>query len=255
MAGATGLAASRTIAILPLGAHEYHGPHLPLETDTIIARTVAARLRQALPEALDVILLEVEPIGYSPEHLDRPGTRSLAFDEAVNRWLGIAGDLASRGIRKLVLLNAHGGNSPLLGVVATEARIRFHMLCVATSWTRFGVPEGIISPENKAIDIHGGDIETSVMLAIAPDKVDIAKAKDFPSAQSDYAERYRHLRAYGPHAFGWMMSDLNADGAAGNARAATAEKGEALIGHAVKGLMELVDDIDRFDVSRFARET
>ena len=93
------------------------------------------------------------------------------------------------------------------------------------------------------------------MLAIAPDKVDIAKAKDFPSAQSDYAERYRHLRAYGPHAFGWMMSDLNADGAAGNARAATAEKGEALIGHAVKGLMELVDDIDRFDVSRFARET
>jgi creatinine amidohydrolase len=249
MAGETGLLTSRTIAVLPLGAHEYHGPHLPLETDTIIARAIAARLRQALPDALDVIFLETERVGYSPEHLDRPGTKSLPFDEAINRWLGITGDLASRGIRKLVLLNAHGGNSPLTTIVATEARIRFKMLCVATSWTRFGVPEGLITPEAKAIDIHGGDIETSVMLAIAPDKVDLTKAQDFPSAQSDYAGRYRHLRAYGPHAFGWMMSDLNPDGAAGNAKVATADKGEMLIAHAVKGLAELVEDVDAFKIS------
>lgn len=252
MAGETGLLTSRTIAILPLGAHEYHGPHLPLETDTIIAKAIAARLRTALPDTLDVIFLEAEPVGYSPEHLDRPGTKSLAFDEAVNRWLGIAEDLSSRGIRKLALLNAHGGNSPLLTVVATEARIRFKMLCVATSWTRFGVPEGVISPEAKAIDIHGGDIETSVMLAIAPDKVDTGSAQNFRSAQSDYAERYRHLRAYGPHAFGWMMSDLNPDGAAGNAKAATAEKGELMIAHAVKGLVELIADVDVFDLAEFS---
>lgn len=251
MAGETGLLSSRTIAVLPLGAHEYHGPHLPLETDTIIARAVAARLRHELPDTLDVIFLETEPVGYSPEHLDRSGTKSLAFDEAVNRWLGIAGDLASRGIRKLVLLNAHGGNSPLLTIVATEARIRFHMLCVATSWTRFGVPEGLMAPEAKAIDIHGGDIETSVMLAIAADEVNMEKAKDFPSAQADYAAQYRHLRAYGPHAFGWKMSDLNSDGAAGNALAATSEKGHALIGHATKGLVELVEDVDRFDLATF----
>jgi creatinine amidohydrolase len=251
MAGETGLLTTRTIAILPLGAHEYHGPHLPLETDAIIARTIAARLRTALPDTLDVIFLDTEPVGYSPEHLDRPGTKSLAFDEAVNRWLGIAEELASRGIRKLVLLNAHGGNSPLMTIVATEARVRFRMLCVATSWTRFGVPEGSISPQAKAIDIHGGDIETSVMLAIAPEKVDTTKAQDFHSAQSDYAERYRHLRAYGPHAFGWMMSDLNADGAAGNARAASAERGEVLIGHAVTGLVELIEDVNRFDLDGF----
>jgi len=251
MAGETGPLTSRTIAILPLGAHEYHGPHLPLETDTIIAKAIAARLRTALPDTLDVIFLEAEPVGYSPEHLDRPGTKSLAFDEAVNRWLGIAEDLASRGIRKLVLLNAHGGNSPLMTIVATEARVRFKMLCVATSWTRFGVPADLISPEAKAFDIHGGDIETSVMLAIAPDKVDLASANCFSSRQADYAERFRHLRAYGPHAFGWMMSDLNADGAAGNAGAATAEKGEALLAHALRGLMELVDDVHHFDIDQF----
>jgi len=251
MAGGTGTATSRTIAILPLGAHEYHGPHLPLDTDTLIARAVARRLRKALPDSLDVMVLEPEPVGYSPEHMDRPGTKSLGFDEAVTRWLGIAQDLASRDIRKLVLLNAHGGNSPLLTVVATEARIRFRMLCVATSWTRFGVPDGVIAPEDKALDIHGGDIETSVMLAIAPDRVDMSKAQDFPSAQAEFASRYRHLRAYGPHAFGWMMRDLNPDGAAGRARAATAEKGEALLAHSVSGLVELIEDVDRFDLSAF----
>jgi len=251
MAGGTGTATSRTIAILPLGAHEYHGPHLPLDTDTLIARAVAGRLRTALPETLDVVFLEAEPVGYSPEHMDRPGTTSLTFDQAVTRWLGIAEDLAGRGIRKLVLLNAHGGNSPLLTIVATEARIRFRMLCVATSWTRFGVPDGVIAPEDKALDIHGGDIETSVMLAIAPERVDMARALDFPSAQADFATRYRHLRAYGPHAFGWMMRDLNADGAAGRASIATAEKGEALLAHSVSGLAELIDDIDRFDLSAF----
>lgn len=251
MTGGKGAKGNRTIAILPLGAHEYHGPHLPLETDTIIAKAVADRLRDALPEDIDVIFLDAEPVGYSPEHLDRPGTKSLAYDEAIEKWLAIAGDLASRGIMKLILLNAHGGNSPLITVVATEARIRFHMLCVATSWTRFGVPDGVISPEAKAIDIHGGDIETSVMLAIAPDQVDMAKAQDFPSAQSTYAKDFRHLRAYGPHAFGWMMRDLNPDGAAGNAAIATVEKGEALLAHAVEGLGELVEDVDGFEISLF----
>lgn len=255
MAGGTGRATCRTIAILPLGAHEYHGPHLPLETDTIIARAVAARLRKALPDTLDVVFLEAEPVGYSPEHLDRPGTQSLAFDAAVNRWLGIAADLASRGIRKLILLNAHGGNSPLMTIVATEARIRFGMLSVATSWTRFGVPEGLIAPEDKALDIHGGDIETSVMLAIAPERVDMEKARDLPSRQADFARNFKHLRAYGPHAFGWTMRDLNPDGAAGNAHAATAEKGERLLDHAVKGLAELVADVDRFDLTVFGGGT
>jgi creatinine amidohydrolase len=145
------------------------------------------------------------------------------------------------------MLNAHGGNSPLMTIVATEARVRFNMLAVATSWTRFGLPEGLISPEEKAIDIHGGDIETSVMLALHPDRVDMGRAEAFQSRQSEFASRYRHLRAYGPHAFGWKMSDLNKAGVAGNAAAATAEKGEAILAHAVKGIMELLQDVAAFD--------
>ncbi len=236
------------IAVLPLGAHEQHGPHLPFDTDTLIAEGIVSRLRTHLPKTLPVTFMATESVGYSIEHMDVTGTQTLGYGEAIERWLGIAEYLSHQGIRKLVLLNAHGGNSPLLTIVATEARIRFGMLVVATSWTRFGLPDGVISPEEKAIDIHGGDIETSVMLALHPDKVDMAKAANFPSRQSDFAARYKHLRAYGPHAFGWKMSDLNDQGVAGNAAKATAEKGETLIAHAVAGLVELLEDVDAFDV-------
>lgn len=250
---AASLVTPATIAILPLGAHEQHGPHLPFETDTLIAEAISARLVESLPAGIAVRLLPAEPVGYSIEHMDVAGTKSLAYDEAIERWLAIAAKLKSEGIRKLVMLNAHGGNAPLMTIVATEARVRFAMLAVATSWTRFGVPDGVIAPEAKAIDIHAGAIETSVMLALHPEKVDMAKAADFPSFQGELARTSKHLRAYGPHAFGWTMSDLNPQGAAGNATAASAEMGERLIAHAVAGLVELIEDVDRFDVSRFDR--
>ncbi|KQV14197.1 creatininase [Rhizobium sp. Root1203] len=237
----------RWIAVLPLGAHEQHGPHLPFDTDTLIAKGIVARLRVAVPAELPVTFLPAEAVGYSVEHMDVTGTQTLGYNEAIARWLGIAGRLSEQGIRKFVMLNAHGGNSPLMTIVATEARVRFDMLAVATSWTRFGIPPDIISPEEKAIDIHGGDIETSVMLALYPSNVDMTKAANFPSRQTELAARFKHLRAYGPHAFGWKMSDLNTQGVAGNAAAATAAKGEALIAHAVNGLVELLKDVDTFD--------
>lgn len=134
-------------------------------------------------------------------------------------------------------------------IVATELRVRFHMLAVATSWTRFGLPDGLISPQDKALDIHGGFIETSVMLALYPERVDMAKAQNFDSSQRIYAETFKHLRAYGPHAFGWKMLDLNRLGVAGNAARATADAGEKIIAHSIKGIVELLEDIDRFDSS------
>jgi creatinine amidohydrolase len=233
-----------------LGAHEQHGPHLPFDTDSLIAEGLVNRLIPALPAHLPVTFLPVEPVGYSIEHMDVAGTKTLAFDQAVNRWLGIAADLQAQGIRKLVLLNAHGGNSPLMTIVATEARVRFNMLVVATSWTRFGQPDGWIASEKKAVDIHGGDIETSAMLALWPERVDMTKAKDFGSRQTEFVQRFRHLRAYGPHAFGWKMSDLNAEGVAGDASTATVERGEELVDHAVKGIIELLEDVAAFDVSK-----
>lgn len=239
-----------TIAVLPLGATEQHGPHLPPETDTLIAQGVSERVRRILQPELSVEFLPAEPVGYSIEHLDFDGTRSLSFDAAIRRWIGIGDETFRRGIRKFVMLNAHGGNSPLMAIVATELRVRHPMLAVATSWTRFGYPGDIVSVDEKAYGIHGGLIETSVMLALHPELVDMAKARDFPSAQRHFAGTFTHLRAYGPHAFGWKMNDLSPAGVTGNARAATAEAGERILDHAARGFVELLADVDRFDLSQ-----
>jgi creatinine amidohydrolase len=248
--GDTGGNGRRRIAVLPLGATEQHGPHLPRETDWIIAEEFAARTRSRLPDALHVEFLPVEKVGYSIEHADDPRTESLSFDEAVNRWIGIGEEAHRRGIGKFVMLNAHGGNSPLMTIVATELRVRFAMLAVATSWTRFGYPPELVTDAMRAVDIHGGFIETSVMLALRPELVDMSRARDFANAQADFARSFTHLRAYGPHAFGWKMSDLSPDGVTGNAAAATPEAGERILDHAVSGFLELLADVDRFDLSR-----
>ena len=237
--------ASKWIAVLPLGATEQHGPHLPFETDSIIAEALVERLIARLPESAPVVFLPVEEVGYSPEHMYVPGTKTLDWDQAIRRWVR-AGEQAHRsGIRKFVMLNSHGGNSPLMAIVATELRMRFNMLAVATSWLRFGLPEGIMSAEEKHLDIHGGLVETSVMLAIAPERVEMARADNFNSRQAEFIRDYKHLRAYGPHAFGWQMSDLSEAGVSGNASGASAEKGEAILDHAVSGLLELLRDVEK----------
>jgi len=107
----------------------------------------------------------------------------------------------------------------------------------------------VVSHEEKAYGIHGGDIETSVVLALAPETVDMNKAENFPNFQETLSQENKHLRAYGPHAFGWKAQDLNAQGVNGDASAATAAKGEALIAQAANGLAELVEEVHRFDVS------
>ncbi len=240
--------------MLPLGAHEQHGPHLAFETDTIIAQGIAHRLGKSVSEEVPLTILPTEPVGYSIEHMDYDGSRTLSYDEAIARWVGIGEKLSGQGIRKLLLLNAHGGNSPLMTIVATELRVRCNMLCVATSWTRFIEAGEIVASDEKAFGIHGGDIETSVMLALAPEKVDMTKADNFKSLQADLAEDMNHLRAYGPHSFGWKMQDLNILGVTGNAAVASREKGERLLDIAVRGLTGLVGDIHQFDMSIFDRQ-
>ncbi len=237
------------IAILPLGATEQHGPHLPFETDTIIATGIVGRLQKSLPGHIEAVFLDAEPVGYSPEHMEFTGTKTLSFDEAINRWIGIGEKMHRQGTDKFLMLNAHGGNSPLMTIVAQELRVRFDMLAVATSWTRFIKNSPAISTVEQTIGIHGGEIETSVMLALAPERVKMEKAQDFPSLQEYLVKEYTHLRAYGPHAFGWKIGDLNPQGVVGNAAEATAEKGQALIEQAVEGLAELVIDVDKVNIS------
>ncbi len=238
-----------TIMVLPLGATEQHGKHLPLETDTLIAQGICDRLVGILGSGLDVRFLKADSVGYSPEHMDHAGSQTLSYGEAIDRWIGFGECAAKSGIHRFVLLNAHGGNSALMSIVAQELRVRCSQLAVATSWTRFIKHSEIVSASEEAFGIHGGDIETSVMLALHSDLVKMSEARDYPNLQEMLALNFKHLRAYGPHAFGWKAADLNHFGVTGNAGIATVEKGEALVQLAVSGLNELLEEIASFDLA------
>ncbi len=242
--------AAAWIAVLPLAAVEQHGPHLPLATDAMIADGMVQRAIALMPDDLPVTFLPTQAIGDSGEHGAAPGTLSAEPETLLRLVLDIGAGVAAAGVRKVILINAHGGNVPVLDIAAKQIRLRHTMLAVATGWSRLGVPPGLFSADELAFGIHGGDIETSIMLHLRPDLVRMAEAKRFPSAQSNFAEEFRHLRAYGPVGFGWRIEDLNPAGAVGDAQAATAAKGRSVIDHRAAAFVELCRDVHRFDLAR-----
>jgi creatinine amidohydrolase len=253
----TGVAATdaaRWIAVLPLAATEQHGPHLPLETDVMIGEAYLSRVRELLPDTMPVTFLPIQGIGISTEHIDFPGTKTLSTEAALREWLALGEDVARRGVRKLVLVTSHGGNSAGMMLVAQDLRAYHGLLAVTTSWSRFGVPEGLFPEEEVRHGIHGGAVETSIMLAKYSERVRREAITDFPSRALAMEKQFRWLSTQRPAPFAWQAQDLNESGAVGNAMLASAEKGERLIEHGAQRFIELLDDVDKFDVSAFSQK-
>src|SRR6202034_3224884 len=184
---------SRWIAVLPLAAVEQHGPHLPLGVDTYIAEAYLARVQKLLPGDLPATFLPVQRIGVSAEHLSFPGTLTLSPTTAIAAWTELGESLARAGLRKLVLVTSHGGNVAAMELVARDLRARRGMLAVTVGWHRFGYPPETFSSEEARHGIHGGDIETSLMLAARPDTVRRNKAARAAPASLDMARDLQRL--------------------------------------------------------------
>ena len=204
-----------------------------------------------LPDDLDVRDLPMQSVGKSNEHLYAPGTLTLPASVAIEAWTGARALGVAPGVRKLVFVNSHGGNEEIMGIVARELRVRAKMLCVKTSWTRFGHPEGMFTEVERRRGIHGGEIETSLMLHFRPDLVDMSKAQDFASLAARTEAEFRHLGPTGTHSFAWIASDLNPHGVVGNAAIATAEKGRAVAEHQARGFVELLKDVRKASLKGF----
>ena len=242
--------AARWIAVLPLAATEQHGPHLPLETDVMIGEAYLARLKELLPPGLPVTFLPIEKIGISTEHTDYPGTQTLSTSDALKQWMALGESVAKRALKKLVMVTSHGGNAAAMTLVAQDLRARHGMLAVTTSWSRFGTPPGLFSEEELRHGIHGGAVETSIMLARYPQAVKKKAIADFPSSAVAMETEFRWLSTQRPAPFAWQAQDLNPSGAVGDARQASAEKGGLLLDHGAFAFCELLQDVDNFDVTR-----
>ena len=243
---------ARCIAVLPVAAIEQHGPHLPLNVDTTLVEGVIDATLPHLHADLPVYFLPTQAIGFSPEHTRFAGTLTLKAETILRLWTEMAESVAASGVKKLVLLNSHGGQVGLLDVVARDLRARLDMLVYSVN--SFNLPlldergesiATLFSAHEHRFGIHAGDIETSMMLALKPEQVDMTKAQNFQSTSQDRADKFSILGDGRSAKLAWQMQDYNPHGAAGDAAAATAAKGYALLDAMGRSLALLLAQIDQ----------
>jgi creatinine amidohydrolase len=240
----------RVIAVLPVGTVEQHGPHLPVSVDAVIASGIAERVIALLPDDLPATFLPLMPIGKSNEHTAFPGTLSLSAETLIRLWTEIGESVGRSGIRKLVLLNSHGGQPQIMDVVARDLRVRRKMFVVALSYWGVGMPDGLFPATEREHGIHGGSSETSMMLYLHPELVRDDERRNFVSTSMAMTARYNYLRPEGGGiGFGWQTQDLNALGACGNALDADAERGQKIVEQVASRIVELLREVDAYPLS------
>jgi len=243
---------ARTVALLPLAAIEQHGPHLPLSVDTDLLEGVLAAAAPHLEAQWPVYVLPTQALGYSSEHQRFAGTLTLQPETVLRLWCEIGQSVARAGVRKLLLFNGHGGHNGLLEVAARELRSQYDLLVYGASW--FNLPlldqQGQdllqrLSAEERRFGIHAGQIETSMMLALRPHTVRMQQARHFHSSSEERARRWPILGNGRSARLGWQMQDYHPEGAVGNAAAADAAFGQALLHAGGRALAELLREFSQ----------
>ncbi|CUK07471.1 Creatinine amidohydrolase [Shimia thalassica] len=237
-----------TIAILPLGATEQHGPHLPLSVDTTLTNAVLAQSRSHWSEDTHALILPTLTVTKSNEHMAHAGTLSLSVRTLLAMLDDIGASVARAGVKRLIMLNGHGGNTALLEIAVREMRVAHGLITAHASWFGFSETEGLVDPADAAHDLHGGDIETSAMLAVRPDHVDMSKAPNSQPKSRLWQENLRWTGLNGQAARpGWVIADLQGSGVCGNASAATRDKGEAMLSSAARNFAAFLAEFSTFE--------
>ena len=238
-----------TIAVLPVGAIEQHGPHLPVSVDSDIVEEIVSRAVPRLGD-LPVLFLPTMPIGKSNEHMHFPGTLSFSAQTLIQAWMEIGECVARTGIEKLLFFNGHGGNISALDIVARDLRLNHGLITAYCSWFSLFDSSDLLDSDEHRHGLHAGESETSVMLACRNELVAMDKARNFISNGESWAQQFDYIGPGGGAVkLGWLIDDLNQDGACGNAANASAERGEILLERAVENLIAMLNEFNQFSIS------
>ncbi len=230
----------RTVAVLPVAAVEQHGAHLPLATDALINRGIVEAALERLAEGPTMLVLPALDFGASIEHRDFPGTLTIDAEKLLPVWLDLGASVARAGVRKLVILNTHGGQKALVDLAAVRLRVEHELLVVRCNYFSFGAPDGLFDSNELAFGVHGGEVETSLLLHLNPDLVRRDELANFAGLAERLAASNRWLGAEKPVGFGWKSQDLNAAGACGNAARADARRGAEYLDYVARAFAELI---------------
>lgn len=236
-----------SIIVLPLGAIEQHGPHLPLNTDFVVADEVSKAAIDKVGIETEAWILPTLPFTKSNEHAWSAGTMWLSATTLMAVLDDIARSIASTPARKVLFVNGHGGNSALTAMMNREIRLKWGLQTFLAHPHMPADQGGPSSTSELGMGVHGGMDETSVMLHLRPELVDMSKA--VRRVPEKLAEN-EHVRFGGRVAFGWLSNDFYSDGHIGDPTGANADIGRVMFASAVDSLCGAMHEISRFDFGR-----
>jgi creatinine amidohydrolase len=240
----------RVVAVLPVGAVEQHGPHLPVRVDAAINAGIVARAVELMPPDCPALVLPMMPVGKSDEHIGFPGTLTLSYETLARVWYELGESVHRAGIRRILFFNSHGGQPNVIGIVARDLRVKLGMFAVSAMWSRMIDKSDLYDARENKHGIHAGQSETSVMLHLHPDLVDMDRAENFVPLSLQIEQESKLLSPEGMVSFGWAAQDLHPSGACGDASRATAELGQITVERAAERLITLIDEISRYPLTR-----
>lgn len=246
---------SKVVAVLPVAAVEQHGPHLPVRVDSAINAGIMDRVAERLPDDLPVLILPMQPVGKSVEHLEYPGTLTLSYETLARVWFEIGQSVWRAGCRKIVFANSHGGQPQVMEIVCRQLRVELGMFAVSAGATANTDLSGLFSASEMQHGIHGGEYETSAMLALHPELIEMQYADDFESASVEMARAGKILTPEGAIGYGWQTQDLHPSGACGNAAAADAKRGETSLDRSADRFVDLLREVADFPLERITQRT
>lgn len=239
--------AMQKVVILPTGSTEQHGRHLPLEVDSFLAEEVCLEMGRRAADR--VLVLPPVSYGLNRHHIDFPGTIHIEPEVFIDFCLNITKSVAYHGFDKILLVNGHGSNAPLVNLVARKTVLTTDSLCAAVNYFALA-SEAFERVRETSVIAHSDEFETSLYLYLAPERARMDKA----AADGDVVGEYLSSDSTSdyPVRFNDYWGRWTEIGVHGDPTAATAEKGELIFEAAVSSLIELVDEWQAWPIAERA---